>query len=164
MTHPPAAGVLSLGSNLGDRLAHLQAAVDALRASVGVTAVSGVWETDPVGGPVQDRFLNAIVLSPTADPEGLLAAARAAESARERVRGERWGPRTLDVDVIAAGSARRDTPELTVPHPRAHLRAFVLAPWLDVDPDAELPGRGSVGELLAAITDQAVRRTARQLR
>lgn len=147
--------VLSLGSNLGDRLAALQGAVDTLLGGAGAprpVAVSPVYETAPVGGPEQGAFLNAVLTVATDEPpKELLRRAQAAEHAFDRVRQVRWGPRTLDVDVIAFGELRDDDPELTLPHPRAHLRAFVLRPWLDTDPEALLPGRGPVAGLLAAV-------------
>ena len=149
-------GVLSLGSNLGDRLAHLQAAVDVLRA-FGLRSVSPVYETDPVGGPEQEPYLNAVVLVDGAAPRRLLEIAHAIEASRRRERTVRWGPRTLDVDVIAAGTAVLDDPELVVPHPRAHERAFVLVPWLAVDPTAVLPGHGPVADLVAAVDTAGVR-------
>ena len=160
MTDPgaPAAVVIALGSNLGDRLAHLQAAVDALAAVPGlsVTAVSPVYRTDPVGGPDQPDYLNAVLLAGTTlPPARVLAAAHAAEAARQRTREVRWGPRTLDVDIISYGTVVSDDPELTLPHPRAHERAFVLVPWHDVDPAAELPGHGPVADLIAGLTRPA---------
>jgi 2-amino-4-hydroxy-6-hydroxymethyldihydropteridine diphosphokinase len=147
--------VLALGSNLGDRLGHLRAAA----ARLGALAASGVYETAPVGGPEQDDYLNAVVLVPAASPRELLAAAHAAEQAAGRVRTLRWGPRTLDVDVIACGDLVSTDPAVTIPHPRAHERAFVLVPWLDVDPHATLPGHGRVADLLARIGSDGVRRT-----
>jgi 2-amino-4-hydroxy-6-hydroxymethyldihydropteridine diphosphokinase len=150
----PAAVVIALGSNLGDRLAHLQAAVDLLAATAGirVTAVSPVYQTDPVGGPDQPDYFNAVLLAETTlPPAGVLAAAHAAEAARERTRTIRWGPRTLDVDIISYDGLVSDDPVLTLPHPRAHERTFVLAPWRDVDADAELPGHGPVAALIAGL-------------
>jgi 2-amino-4-hydroxy-6-hydroxymethyldihydropteridine diphosphokinase len=142
--------VLSIGSNLGDRLAHLQLAVDVLKPY----AVSAVYETDPVGGPEQDDFLNAVVLV-DADAAVAWERAQVAEQRARRSREVRWGPRTLDVDVIwAEGQAGG----LLLPHPRAAERVFVMAPWLDVEPDAVLPGVGPVKELLAALGDSGVRR------
>ncbi|GAB3725674.1 2-amino-4-hydroxy-6-hydroxymethyldihydropteridine diphosphokinase [Nocardiopsis nanhaiensis] len=147
--------VLSLGSNLGDRMAILQGAVDLVLAGEGApeaVAVSPVYETAPVGGPEQGSFLNAVLAVDTEDtPRELLARAQSAEQAFERVREVRWGPRTLDVDVIAFGEVLDDDPVLTLPHPRAHLRAFVLRPWLDTDPAAVLPGRAPVAALLAGV-------------
>jgi dihydroneopterin aldolase/2-amino-4-hydroxy-6-hydroxymethyldihydropteridine diphosphokinase len=153
--------VLSLGSNIGDRLANLQLGVDILAAGgLGHLAVSSVYETAPVGGPAQDNYLNAVLLADAALPaRDVLRLAAAAEKAAGRVRSVRFGPRTLDVDVIAYGHDRSDDAELTLPHPRAHERAFVLAPWLELDAAAVVPGRGKVAELLAAIgTDGVLRR------
>lgn len=149
--------VLSIGANLGDRLAALQAAIDGLAARVAVVAVSPVYETAPVGVAGQPDFLNAVVLVDTdLAPDELLALAQSLESAAGRERGERWGPRTLDVDVVAYGDVVSADPRVTLPHPRAGERAFVLRPWLDVDPAASLPS-GAVRDLLAA-ADGDVRR------
>jgi 2-amino-4-hydroxy-6-hydroxymethyldihydropteridine diphosphokinase len=150
----PARVVIALGSNLGDRMASLQGAVDALCGPPGLSylAVSPVYETAPVGGPSQPDFLNAVLLATTVRPaRAVLARGQAAEAARRRVRTVAWGPRTLDVDIIAYGDVVSDDPALTLPHPRAHERAFVLAPWHDVDPDAKIPGRGAVADLLAGL-------------
>ena len=147
--------ILSLGSNLGDRYAHLKDAVATLGESV--VLVSGVYETPPWGDTDQPAYLNAVVLAvdPAAEAMGWLDRARAAEKAAGRVRDpeRRFGPRTLDVDVIMVWR-EDDTPvlsddeELTLPHPRVHQRAFVLKPWLDLQPYAQLPGRGWVTDLL----------------
>ena len=157
----PVPAVLALGSNLGARQQELQQATDQLAATPGlrVTAVSPVYETDPVGGPEQPDFLNAVVLAVTdLPPADLLRRAQAIEVAARRTREVRWGPRTLDVDIIAYGDRISADPTLTLPHPRARERAFVLAPWRDADPDAELPGYGPVAALLAAVSGQGVRR------
>jgi 2-amino-4-hydroxy-6-hydroxymethyldihydropteridine diphosphokinase len=142
--------VLSIGSNLGDRLAHLRGAVDALRTWL--VAVSPVYETAPWGPVPQADFLNAIVLvrDPGATPRAWLDRAQAAEQAAGRVRDVHWGPRTLDVDVVTVDDVASDDPELTLPHPRAAERAFVLVPWLAVDPQARLAGR-PVAELVATL-------------
>ena len=153
--------VLALGSNLGDRLASLQAGLGILAAAPGLgqLSVSPVYETAPVGGPVQDDYLNAVVIAETALPaRAILDRARQAEAALGRVRTQRWGPRTLDVDIIACGAEISADPELTLPHPRAHERAFVLAPWHDLDPAAQLPGRGPIADLLAEIGGTGIRR------
>jgi len=150
--------VVSLGSNLGDRLAELRAGVDLLARRFPVLAVSPVYETDPVGGPEQPAYLNCVVLLDTGDPEVLLAAAHDAERSRGRLRTARWGPRTLDVDVISVDGRVQPDARLTLPHPRAHERAFVLVPWLDVDPDAELVGHGPVRALLRRVDRQGLRR------
>lgn len=133
--------VLSLGSNLGDRLAHLQSAVDGLGTVV--RAVSPVFQTAPWGPVAQDDYLNAIVLvdDPAADGEEWLCRGQQLEQRAGRTRTVRFGPRTLDVDVITVDGARSDDSRLTLPHPRAHERAFVLVPWLAVSPDAVLPRR-----------------------
>jgi 2-amino-4-hydroxy-6-hydroxymethyldihydropteridine diphosphokinase len=138
--------VLSVGSNLGDRLARLQSVVDALGESV--VAVSPVYETAPWGGVEQAAFLNAVLIAddPTLDPLGWLRRGQVLEEASARVRAERWGPRTLDVDLITCTAAGADLivrePDLTLPHPLAHVRAFVLVPWLDIDPEAALTVAG----------------------
>jgi dihydroneopterin aldolase / 2-amino-4-hydroxy-6-hydroxymethyldihydropteridine diphosphokinase len=157
----PVHAVIALGSNLGDRLKELQGAVDALAATpdLVITAVSPVYETAPVGGPQQPDYLNAVVVAETSRPAtDLLARAHAIEAAAQRTRAERWGPRTLDVDIIAYGEEVSGDPVLTLPHPRAQERAFVLAPWHDADPGAILPGRGRVAALLAAVGDGGVQR------
>jgi 2-amino-4-hydroxy-6-hydroxymethyldihydropteridine diphosphokinase len=147
--------VLALGSNLGDRYAHLRDAVRAL-ADV-LLVVSGVYETPPWGDPDQPSYLNAVALvaDDRADPLEWLERARVLEeqAGRQRDPARRYGPRTLDVDVVTVtGSAGVPVvsadPVLTLPHPRAHLRAFVLRPWLDVEPYAQLPGHGWVNDLL----------------
>jgi 2-amino-4-hydroxy-6-hydroxymethyldihydropteridine diphosphokinase len=129
---------LALGSNLGDRLAHLQFAVDALAAAtdVRVVDVSRVYETAPVGGPAQDAFLNAVVaLDTDLAPHALLVLAQRIETDAHRVRVERWGPRTLDVDILVYDDVESADPVLTLPHPRMWERGFVLAPLRDVAPD-----------------------------
>jgi 2-amino-4-hydroxy-6-hydroxymethyldihydropteridine diphosphokinase len=147
--------VLSLGSNLGDRVGHLRAAVAALDDVLLVA--SGVYETPPWGDTDQPAYLNAAVLvhDGAAGPRDWLARARDLEAAAGRVRdpARRFGPRTLDVDVIAVWSddgepVLSDDPELTLPHPRAHLRAFVLRPWIDIQPYGHLPGRGWLTDLM----------------
>jgi 2-amino-4-hydroxy-6-hydroxymethyldihydropteridine diphosphokinase len=131
--------VLSLGSNLGDRMGFLALGLSLLEP----LAVSPVYETAPWGDVEQDDFLNVVALCSWDAPEAWRRAV-AAETAAGRVREVRWGPRTLDVDVVwATGS----DPALELPHPRAHERAFVLVPWLDVDPTAVLPGHGPVASL-----------------
>lgn len=125
---------LGLGSNMGDRWAQLRTAVDALPD---VVAVSPVYETDPVGGPEgQGQYLNCVVMLITdRTPRQLLSLCRELEAAAGRTRGERWGARTLDVDVLLVGDAVVDDPDLQVPHPRMWDRAFVLVPLADVAPD-----------------------------
>ncbi|WP_433435757.1 2-amino-4-hydroxy-6-hydroxymethyldihydropteridine diphosphokinase [Nonomuraea sp. CA-141351] len=153
--------VLALGSNLGPRFQTLQGAVDTLFDAPGLEFVraSPVYETDPVGGPPgQKPYLNAIVIAETTlAPRTLLERAQGVENAFGRVRAERWGPRTLDVDLIVVGDTVCDEPELTLPHPLAHERAFVLVPWVKADPDGVLPGRGRVAELVEGVDQQGVR-------
>jgi 2-amino-4-hydroxy-6-hydroxymethyldihydropteridine diphosphokinase len=156
------AAVLALGSNLGERRDILQGAVDAIEGidHVRVTAASPVYETAPVGGPQQPDYLNAVLLVTTSLPSReLLDRLHEVEAAFDRVRLVRWGPRTLDIDIVTVAGERSDDPELTLPHPRAHERAFVLAPWQDADPDAVLPGHGAVADLLAAVGDAGIRRS-----
>jgi 2-amino-4-hydroxy-6-hydroxymethyldihydropteridine diphosphokinase len=154
--------VLALGSNLGDRQDILQGGVDAIAGIEGVrlTGVSPVYETVPVGGPPQPDYLNAVVLAQVTIPSlDLLDRLHAVEAAFDRVRLVRWGPRTLDIDIITVADEHCDDPDLTLPHPRAHERAFVLAPWHDVDPDAVLPGWGPVADLLARADQTGIRRS-----
>ena len=137
------AAYLGLGSNLGDRLGNLQRAVDLLAAGDGVTVVrsSRVYETEPVGGPPQPDYLNAVIAVETAlSARELLRTCMGVEVELGRVRDERWGPRTIDVDVLTYGDERIDEPDLTVPHPRMHERGFVLLPLGELDPDPPLPG------------------------
>lgn len=150
------AAVLSIGSNLGDRVAHLRSAVDALRPWL--RGVSPVYETAPWGPVAQDDYLNAVVLvdDSAASPRDWLARAHAAEHAAGRTRDVRWGPRTLDVDVIDVDEVVSEDPQLTLPHPRAAERAFVLVPWLVLSPDATLGGR-PVRDLVAGLDAGGVR-------
>jgi 2-amino-4-hydroxy-6-hydroxymethyldihydropteridine diphosphokinase len=144
--------VLSLGSNLGDRLANLQLGLDVLASGgLDLRAISSVYETDPVGGVDQADYLNAVLIARSSRPPGdILALCAAAEAAAGRVRTQRWGPRTLDVDIIVCGCLISADPALTLPHPRAHERAFVLVPWLELDSRAVLPGYGPVAALPSA--------------
>ncbi len=128
---------LGVGSNLGERLAYLQLAVDELAKADGVTVVgvSPVYETAPVGGPEQPDYLNAVVaVDTTLTARELLRVAQGIEAEAERVRTVRWGPRTLDVDLLLVGDERIDDPDLVVPHPRMTERAFVMVPLADLDP------------------------------
>jgi len=138
--------VLSIGSNLGDRQARLQSVVDGLGGAV--RSVSPVYETEAWGGVEQGPFLNAVLIAddPALDCRDWLRRAHELEAAADRVRAQHWGPRTLDVDLITCHDGPREVTssdtELTLPHPMAHLRAFVLIPWLAVDPDATLTVAG----------------------
>ena len=146
--------VYSIGSNLGERLGNVQGAVDALRDTpdVIVVDVSSVYETKPIGGPPEGPlFLNIVVIAETTlEPRTLVERAFAIEDAFGRTRDSgRWGPRTLDVDLIMVGNAVVDQEDLRLPHPLAHERAFVLVPWYEVDPTAEIIGKGAIGDLVA---------------
>jgi 2-amino-4-hydroxy-6-hydroxymethyldihydropteridine diphosphokinase len=148
--------VLSLGGNLGDRAATLRHAIETL-TGCGLIARSVLYETPPWGPVEQPRYLNAIaVVRGDRDAAGWLTLAHELEQAAGRTREVRWGARTLDVDVVTVTGddgtpVVSDDPELTLPHPRAHERAFVLVPWLALDPAATLPGRGRVEDLVAAL-------------
>lgn len=159
----PRRAVLALGSNLGDRLATLQRAVnflaDSTSGSTGL-AVSPVYETVPVGGPQQPDYLNAVLVIDTLlSPRALLRRCQSVEDMLHRVRQERWGARTIDVDIILYSDITSDEPGLVLPHPRAHERAFVLAPWRDVEPAAIVPGRGRIADLLEVVGSTGVRRS-----
>jgi 2-amino-4-hydroxy-6-hydroxymethyldihydropteridine diphosphokinase len=146
--------VLSLGSNLGDRLSYLRLAVDGFRDVL--EKVSPVYETAPWGVTDQPDFLNAVLIvsSPTIDEWGWLRRGQDLENTAGRVREKRWGPRTLDVDVVTVDGVTSDHPDLLLPHPGTPTRATVLIPWLAVAPDAELPGHGPVSALLAALPEK----------
>jgi 2-amino-4-hydroxy-6-hydroxymethyldihydropteridine diphosphokinase len=133
-----------LGSNLGDRLTHLQAAVHLFQQAGAFqdVSVSSVWSTTPVGGPAQPDYLNAVLFARSDLPaRELLEFARKCEQEQARIRTERWGPRTLDIDILAIEGECHDTEELQVPHPRAHERAFVIAPLSDLGEPANILGR-----------------------
>ena len=153
--------VLSLGANLGDRAAVLRAAVVALTDD-GLVARSTLYETPPWGPVEQPPYLNAVVVvDGPRDAAGWLARAHELEQAAGRTRDVRWGPRTLDVDVVTVTEddgtpVLSDDPALTLPHPRAHERAFVLVPWAALDPAAALPGHGRVTDLVAALPPEDV--------
>ncbi|PZE94105.1 2-amino-4-hydroxy-6-hydroxymethyldihydropteridine diphosphokinase [Curtobacterium sp. MCBD17_008] len=156
--------VIALGANLGDRGSTLRAAARAIAALPGVRPIASSSEVESVAvtldGPdaAKPRYRNAVVVVDTdLEPDELLDALHGIEDEHGRTRTVRWGDRTLDLDVIAVDDRHIDTATLTVPHPRAHERAFVLAPWADADPDAVLPGRGPVVALLAALGDDTER-------
>lgn len=152
--------VVSLGANLGDRTAQLRRALEVIAMQVPVRAISSLYETAAVGLTDQPAYLNAVALVDSRDAEVVFRAAQTAEVSQGRMRSTRWGPRTLDVDVIAVDEQVSVSPRLTLPHPRARERAFVLIPWLELDPVAVVPGWGSVRQLLAALPNQSVRRVA----
>lgn len=153
--------VLGIGSNQGTLMENLQGAVDALFDAPGLelVALSPVYQSTPVGGPPQDDYLNAVLVADTTlDADSLLERAQSVEEAFGRVREARWGPRSIDVDIIVLDEEQRSDKNLTLPHPRAHERAFVLRPWADVDPEAKLAGRGRVADLLADLPAQELHR------
>jgi dihydropteroate synthase len=157
--------VLAIGSNLGDRLGTLRAAVTEIGElpDTEVCSVSPVYETDPVGGPAQPEYLNAVLIVRTGLPaRELLGRLNRIEAAHGRVREVRFGPRTLDIDIISYSDQTSDDPVLTLPHPRARERAFVLVPWHDIDAEATLP-EGSVAELLADLDRGGLRRRPESL-
>jgi 2-amino-4-hydroxy-6-hydroxymethyldihydropteridine diphosphokinase len=168
-THAAHHAVLALGGNLGDRLESLQSALDALGDAPGIQpiSISPVYETEPFGGPAgepdsldlsdQPSYLNAVaVVGTDLTPYQLLIRTQAIEEALHRVRGDRWAARTIDVDIIVYDNLELRDDDLTVPHSRAHERAFVLRPWYDVEPDAVIPGRGPIAELLAELPKDGV--------
>jgi 2-amino-4-hydroxy-6-hydroxymethyldihydropteridine diphosphokinase len=158
---------VGLGSNLGDRLANLQRAVEILAATDGVAFLrsSRVYETDPVGPPQPD-YLNAVIeVATSLLPDALLAACLRVENEMGRVRAERWGPRVIDLDLLTYGRQSIDEPGLTVPHPRMHERLFVLAPLLELEADPPLPGGRTIRSLrLAPAALSGVRPVAPGLR
>lgn len=150
---------LGLGANLGQPRVTLRAAVQAVAAdrAVQVLDVSSLWRTQPVGGPQQPDYLNAVVLVDTALPApALLGVASRLEDVADRRREQRWGPRTLDVDLLDMAGVRCADPALTVPHPRAHQRAFVLAPWAEVDPQWLLDPTGLPARTVLAWRDESL--------
>jgi dihydroneopterin aldolase/2-amino-4-hydroxy-6-hydroxymethyldihydropteridine diphosphokinase len=167
--------VIALGANLGNAAATLGRAVEAVAALRGVRVqnVSSLYQSEPVGGPEQPRYTNAVLLATTSlTPRGLLAALHVIEAGQGRMREERWGPRTLDLDLIQYGDprldrdVRSDDPHLTLPHPRAHERAFVLVPWLEVEPAAVLRVDGvvrRVADLAPAIDRTGLRRSTARI-
>jgi 2-amino-4-hydroxy-6-hydroxymethyldihydropteridine diphosphokinase len=149
---------LGLGSNLGDRRAFLDQAIEALNwGAVSVVARSSVYETEPVGGPAgQPDFLNQVVeVETTLTPRRLWERCASVETAlgRTRQREERWGPRSVDIDVLLYGTEVVEEPDLTVPHPRLKERGFALIPLVEIAPDAVIPGVGPAAEVLAALPD-----------
>ena len=150
---------VGLGANLGEREPTIRRALELLGGVPGVevTRVSTLRETDPWGPVPQPRYLNGVAeLETSLDPETLVGALIEVERRLGRVRGdERWGPRTIDLDLLLHGDAESDVPDLTLPHPRLHERVFVLEPLAELAPDALVPGRGTVADLLRAVTEEA---------
>jgi 2-amino-4-hydroxy-6-hydroxymethyldihydropteridine diphosphokinase len=145
---------VGLGANLGDREGAIRSALELLGAQEGVkvVAVSTLRDTEPVGRVDQPRFLNgAAELETTLRPHDLLEVLFDVERELGRERRERWGPRTIDLDLLLYGAEVVDEPDLTVPHPRLHVRRFALEPLAELDPDLDVPGRGRVTDLLARL-------------
>ena len=141
--------VISLGANIGNPEEQMQLAIAMLREATDVIALSSIYTTEPVGGPVQPNYLNAICITESELPAAdLLALLHGIEKTLGREHVERWGPRTIDLDLIQYGSILSSAEELELPHPRAHERKFVLEPWLEVEPDAILLTHGKISELL----------------
>ena len=144
--------VIALGSNLGDRELNIDSAVAELAKIIEVTHLSTNYETDPMGGPAQPKYLNAVLIGEShLDPHELLIAMLEIENRLGRTREVHWGPRTIDIDLIVAGSEIIKTQALELPHPRAYERIFVLEPWLEIDPEAQIPGRGLVKVILDSL-------------
>ena len=156
---------IGLGSNLDDPVAQLEHALVALDACEGirVAAVSSCYRTEPWGDTAQPDFVNAVArLETSRSPEDLLDALVRIEDAAGRTRARRWGPRTLDLDLLLFDDIRRDTPQLTLPHPHLHERAFVLVPLVELAPSLVIPGRGPVRQLLASVGSAGVERLQRR--
>jgi len=144
--------VIALGSNLGNRELYIDSAVAELAKVIEITHLSTNHETDPVGGPEQPKYLNAIAIAETElDPRELLIVMLEIENKLGRKREVHWGPRTIDLDLIVFGDEIIDSEVLVLPHPRAHERKFVLEPWLEIDPDAYIPGIGEIESILQRI-------------
>jgi 2-amino-4-hydroxy-6-hydroxymethyldihydropteridine diphosphokinase len=144
--------VVALGANLGKPRNAIELAIALLRESTEVIACSSLYVTAPVGGPAQPDYVNAVcILDSQLCPDDLLSLLHGIEKCMGRIREERWGPRVIDLDLITYGNLVSEDPDLTLPHPRAHERAFVLEPWLEIDSDAELPSHGRVSQILAEL-------------
>ena len=144
--------VIALGSNLGNRELNIDSAVAELAKVIEITHLSTNHETDPVGGPEQPKYLNAVLIAETQlDPHELLISMLEIENKLGRKREIHWGPRTIDLDLIVVGDEVVVSDVLVLPHPRAHERKFVLEPWLEIDPTAQIPGIGLVESILQRI-------------
>lgn len=159
---PISQAVISLGSNQGESVSLLQAAVNLLAETPSLIPVelSSVYQTKPVDVTDQPDFYNLIMLADTTlEPMTLLERCQAIEQWLGRARGEEKGPRTIDVDLIMVGDRTSDNEQLVLPHPEAHKRAFVLVPWLEIEPEATLSGKGKVADLLAGVGSDGVTKT-----
>ena len=150
--------VIGIGSNMGDSVSIVRRAIDEIEATfdIDVDERSSLYRTRPVGGPEQDDYINAVVVMHCdRDPDRVLAGLQEIEHEFGRVRDVRWGPRTLDLDIIAVNDMISVDPDLTLPHPRAHERTFVLVPWHEIDPEATLPHHGPIENLINRLTHDA---------
>ena len=144
--------VIALGANLEEPETAIELAISLLELSTDLISRSKLYSTKPVGGPLQPDYINAVAIIDSELPaHDLLDLLHGIEKSMGRVRNERWGPRVIDLDLITYGDLQSDDESLTLPHPRAHERRFVLDPWLEIDPDAYLPAHGLVREILAKI-------------
>jgi 2-amino-4-hydroxy-6-hydroxymethyldihydropteridine diphosphokinase len=144
--------VIALGANIGDPEEQMEIAIALLRESLDLIAISSIIKTAPVGGPSQPDYLNAVCIAESElSASDLLALLHGIEKSLGRVREERWGPRTIDLDLIQYGTIFSSADELTLPHPRAHERRFVLEPWFEIEPDAILLTHGKISDLLAQL-------------
>ena len=144
--------VIALGANIGDPEEQMEIAIALLRESLDLVAISSIIKTAPVGGPAQPDYLNAVcIVESDLSASDLLALLHGIEKSLGRVREERWGPRTIDLDLIQYGTILSSADELTLPHPRAHERRFVLEPWFEIEPDAILLTHGKISDLLAQL-------------
>jgi 2-amino-4-hydroxy-6-hydroxymethyldihydropteridine diphosphokinase len=141
--------VIALGSNLDNREANISLALEQLRKYLSIEKISTLIETEPIGGPIQGKYLNAVAIASTAlDPEPLLSQFHKIERELGRLRVEINGPRTIDIDLITYDDLEIENEIVVIPHPRAHIRQFVLAPWFEIEPDGSIPGKGAISELL----------------
>ncbi len=144
--------VIALGANLEEPKAAVELAITLLEQATNVIARSTLYSTKPVGGPPQPDYINAVCIIDSELPaRDLLGLLHGIEKSMGRVRNERWGPRVIDLDLITYGDLVVEDEDLTLPHPRAHERRFVLEPWLEIDPDAKLPLHGRVSDILAEL-------------
>jgi 2-amino-4-hydroxy-6-hydroxymethyldihydropteridine diphosphokinase len=141
--------VVALGANLEEPRKAIELAIELLKQAADVTAVSSMYETEPVGGPEQENYINAVLILESELPAAdLLSLLHGIEKSMGRVRDVRWGPRVIDLDLIQYGTLLSESEELTLPHPRAHERRFVLEPWHEIEPDAILLTQGRIDQLL----------------
>ena len=144
--------VLALGANLGDRESTIDQAIIEINEILEVTHLSSLLESEAVGGPEQPDYLNAIAIGHTElEPNDLMRQLLDIEARLGRVRTERWGARTIDIDIISMGDLIMKSEQVELPHPRAHERRFVLAPWIEIDPEGQIPGKGRIENLLSEL-------------